>query len=323
MTGLREPPTKQRPSRVVARFLVLVILLAVVGGVVWVAVTNQRIGLIEDVVLEDLELEDVAEVEGLRINVTEGTGGLIPVILLHDRDVVGSAMLDGVAAELSGRFRPVQIDLPGYGFSSRIPEVATAHTIAAMAETILSIIEERYTLRPVLVGVGLGGKVAAEIAVTDPDLIRGLVMVDVDFWEEQTWELFAQGLPFVGEAATYTFETGGRLAFDKWAPHCAEGGWCPSASQSAVRSQVTEIRDTTASLNAFLATPVSSLVPSDLDKITAPVAYLWSSEGVVPEANADRVFEAVPGIIRSAVPVWKAHLTQPVSVVDLIDEVGR
>ena len=92
---------------------------------------------------------------------------------------------------------------------------------------------------------------------------------------------------------------------------------------AAVRAQVTEIEGTTASLNAFLETPVSSLVPSDLDLITVPSAYVWSSEGEVPRDAVDRVVEAMPELILTEVAVWKTHLEQPQVVADLIAEVGR
>lgn len=323
MTGLREPPKKEQPTRVFARFLVLVILLLVAGVVIWTSVTNQQIELVEDVSIEQLELEDVVEVDGLQINLSEGSGGVIPVVLLHDRDVVGGAMMNDVAGEVSGRFRTVQIDLPGYGFSSRVTEPSTPHTVAAMAETVMTIIEERFTVKPVLVGVGLGGKVAAEIAVVHPDMIRGLVMVDVDFWKDRGWRLFVQKLPFVGEAATYTLEAGGRFGYDLWAPNCADGGWCPSSSLQATRTETTKIRGTTASLNSFIETPVSSQIPSDLDTLTVPAAYVWSSNGVVPRRNVDRVVQAVPDLMLTEVSAWKVHLENPEAVAAAIDSVGR
>ena len=92
---------------------------------------------------------------------------------------------------------------------------------------------------------------------------------------------------------------------------------------AAVRAQVTEIEGTTASLNAFLETPVSSLVPSDLDLITVPSGYVWSSEGEVPRDAVDRIAEAMPDLILAEVPVWKVHLEQPRAVADLVVEVGR
>ena len=323
MTSLQQPPKPEKPSRIVARFFVLVVLLAVVGVVMWTTVTNQRIDLVEDVRLETLELDDVVEVGGLQIRVIEGGGGVIPVVILHDRDVVGGALMEDLAAEIEGRYFPVRIDLPGHGFSSRLPEPSSGHTVAAMAENVVAIVEERYASRPVVVGIGLGGRVAAEMAVTNPDLVRGLVMVDADFWPETTWATWVQGLPFVGEAATFTIESAGLLGYDNWAPNCPTGGWCPTSTLAAVRAQATEIEGTTASLNAFLQTPVSSLVPSDLDLITVPSAYVWSSEGEVPREAVDRVAEAMPNLILTEAAVWKVHLEQPQVVADLIAEVGR
>jgi pimeloyl-ACP methyl ester carboxylesterase len=323
MTALREPPTTDKPSRIVTRILVLIVLVLVAGVLIWTSATSQQIDQVEDRSIEDLDLEDVASVDGVQINVVTGEGGVIPVVLLHDRDVTGSSLWDSVTAGVGGRFKPVRIDLPGYGLSTRIPAESALHTVASLAEVVTTVIEERYDLPVVVVGVGLGGKIAAEIAVTSPDIVRGLVMIDVDFWPRQTWELFVQRLPLVGEPATFTLEAGGALGVDRWAPNCAEGGWCPSASQMAARTLATQIIGTTASLNSSHMTPASALVPSDLDLIEVPVVYLWSTEGVVPRRSVDRAVAEIPGVVVSEVPVWKAHLEQPMAVVDAIDLVGR
>jgi pimeloyl-ACP methyl ester carboxylesterase len=322
VTGLREPPKPDRRSRVVARFFVLILLLVVAGGVIWVAATNERVELVEDESLQELELEDVAIIGGLEINLIRGKQGVIPVIMLHDRDITGSPMLAAVAAGIEDRYIPVRIDLPGFGLSTRIPQVSTSHTVASMAEVVSTIIADQYDASAVLVGVGLGGKVAAEIAVTNPDLVRGVVLVDVDFWPEKTWQWRVQRWPFVGEAATYTLESGGQLAYDMWAPKCTEGGWCPTADQERAREQASEIIDTTASLNSFLQTPVSAVVPSDLDLIASPVTYIWSTEGTVSSDVVKRLKDTIQDLTVIEVPVWKAHLEKPEVVIEAITKLG-
>lgn len=322
MTGLQKPPSTERSSRLFGRLVFLIFLLALVAIAIWTAVTSQRIDLIEATSLESLERADTIEVGGLSINIEEGEGGPIPVILLHDFDVTGSALLEGVAGEVDGRFRPVLVDLPGFGLSQRIPEPGDSHTVAAMAELIASILTERYDLPVVVVGIGLGGQVGAELAVIEPDLVRGLVMVDVDFSPEEDWVDFAEGLPYLGPAVIHTFEAGGRFGVDRWAPDCEDGGWCPSAGQIAARDLAASIEDTTASLSAFLETPRSSLVPSELDAITVPAAYVWSRQGPVPASSVDTITERVPGMSVLEAAVWKAHLESPQTVVEAVDLVG-
>ncbi|MFV1962570.1 MAG: alpha/beta fold hydrolase, partial [Acidimicrobiia bacterium] len=183
MTGLQKPPTRDRPSRILLRILALALLVLAVGVVVWTSVTNQRIDLTEDVPAGEIELDDFTVVEGMRVNVVTEPGGVVPVILLHDSDVAGGVMLDEVAKELGGRFQAVRLDLPGYGLSDRLPDEGPGHTVASMAQVVTAVVEERFSIPVVLVGTGLGGRVAAEVAVSSPDIVRGVVLVDVDFWK--------------------------------------------------------------------------------------------------------------------------------------------
>lgn len=323
MTGLHKPPAQDRPPRVLVRLAVLVVFLAIAGLVVWTAVTNQRIDLIESESLESVDRGDTVVAAGLSINVEEGAGGQLPVVLLHDFDVAGGLLWEEVAERLGEDFRPLRIDLPGFGLSGRMSEPGAPHTVAAMAELVGSIVEARYGISVVVVvGVGLGGEVAAELAVTRPELVRGLVMVDVDFQPESDWVAFAEGLPYLGPAVVHTFEAGGRFGVDRWAPRCDQGGWCPTQEQITARNQAARVAGTTESLVAFLETPRSSLVPSELDTISVPSVYVWSKEGLVTEEVMREVVGQVPGIILIEADVWKAHIEAPESVIDAIAQVG-
>lgn len=320
--SLQKPPSAERSSRLVGRLLFLIILLAIVAVSIWAAVTLQRIDLVESTPLDSLERDTAVEASGLSIDVKEGDGGSIPVILLHDFDVAGSVLLEDLAGEIDGRFRPVLVDLPGFGLSQRIPEPGDPHTVSSMAATVGTVISQRYDVPVVIVGVGLGGQVGAELAVTQPELMRGLVMVDVDFSREGDWVAFAEGLPYIGPAVIHTFEAGGRFSLDRWAPECDEGGWCPTTDQIAARDLAASLQGTTESLAAFLETPRSSLVPSELDAISLPTAYVWSTEGPVTKESAETVTESVPEISLLEADVWKAHLESIETVVEAVELVG-
>lgn len=322
MTGLSRPPTQDRPSRLLLRMTVLVILLAIAGVAIWTAVIIQRIDLVENVSLGSLDRGETVNAGGLSINITEGEGGLIPVVLLHDFDIAGGLLWEEVAARLGDEFRPVRLDLPGFGLSQRITEPGAPHTVAAMAELVAGVVEARYDTSVVIGGVGLGGEVAAELAVTRPDLVRGLVLVDVDFQRDDDWVAFAERLPYIGSAVIHTFEAGGRFGVDRWAPKCDEGGWCPTQDQIAYRDQAAGVAGTTASLEAFLETPRSSLVPSELDTISVPSAFVWSTGSEVTEEVMRDIVDQVPGVSLIEADAWKAHLEAPDSVIEAIELVG-
>ncbi|HWL48376.1 MAG TPA: hypothetical protein VNT92_00730, partial [Acidimicrobiia bacterium] len=104
MTGLRPPPKAETTSRVFVRFVVLILLLVAAGVVIWTTVTLDRIDLIEDVSLEELENDSVVTANGTVVNVVRQGEGTVPLVLLHDVDVAGGVTWDGVAADLDPRF---------------------------------------------------------------------------------------------------------------------------------------------------------------------------------------------------------------------------
>jgi len=312
MTGLREPPKQERTSRILIRILVLILLLLAFATAVWTATTKTLIRATEDVSLQSLELETRQTRGGTTVNAIEEEGGPVPVVLLHGHDISGGILWDGVVAQLGEEYHAVRIDLPGYGMSDRIPNRGPEHTVASMAEVVAAVLEADVDEPAVVVGVGLGGEVAAELAVTKPDLVKGVVLVDVDFWESRSWVAFAERLPWIGEAVTYTYETGGRFSMSRWAPWCDDGGWCPTKNQADARDLAASITNSTSSMQAFVRTPPASLVPSDLGVIEVPVVYVWSSEGGVPEDSVERVQAAIPAAIEVLkVDVYQAHLESP------------
>ena len=96
-----------------------------------------------------------------------------PLIALHPLALESTAFA-GVA-QLLGRLglRTVALDLPGFGAS---PLVAGPLTPAALAEPVIEFVR---TLErpPILMGMSMGGRVALEVALREPERVRGLVLV--------------------------------------------------------------------------------------------------------------------------------------------------
>ncbi|HLF59918.1 MAG TPA: alpha/beta hydrolase [Acidimicrobiia bacterium] len=319
-----QPPPKApaAPTRVAARLVGLILLMAVAGTVIWAVVTNQRIDLIEVTAIEELDRTVVDTSYGTALSVVQQGEGATQVILLHDADVAGGILWDAVVADLGADVTAVRIDLPGFGLSDRVPEEGSQHTVAVMAEMVAELAEARFDGPVVFAGVGLGGEVAAEIGVTYPDLVVGLVLVDVDFNESGDWVEFMEKLPFFGPPVTFSFEGAGRFSAGRWAPNCGDGGWCPTPDQVSARDRAETVQNTTESIRSYRKTPAASVVPSKLNEITAPTYFIWSEEGDVPQESVDLVVEALPDMEVKAVPVWKAHLEAPDVVANAILTVG-
>jgi pimeloyl-ACP methyl ester carboxylesterase len=317
--SLRAPPKNENPSRAVGRMIFLIVLVLAAGIVIYTAVTNQRIDLTEGSRIEAVELDDSTTVEGVRMNVVDSGAGALPVVVLHDVDATGGMILSDLAAALSsGGFRAALVDLPGFGYSDRLPDPGAVHTAAGTGELVAGLIESRFVSPVVVVGVGFGGKVGAELAHSYPELIAGLVMVDVDFWGRESFEVGLQELPWVGRAATFTWETGGRFALDSWSPYCDQGGWCPSDEQLAARGPIIEIVDTTDSIWAFRRTPPAGLAPANFAEIAVPAVFVWSSQGPVPQENVDRVAEEMTALAVVESSSFQAHLEDTAAIVEAV-----
>lgn len=318
MTGLSKPPERQAPSRAVGRILFFLTLAIGAGVVIYSAVVNQRIDLVETRRTEALDLANTSEVSDLTVNVDIGEGGGSPVVLLHDADVTGGLLLADVAAALPEGSLAARVDMPGFGLSDRMPFETHAYTAAGMAELLVEVIEDQFSTRVIVVGVGFGGEVAAEIAHTYPDVVSGVVLVDVDFWSRANATEFVQRVPWVGTAATYTWETGGSLATDEWQPYCGNGGWCASSQNLADRAFYVTIAGSTDSINEYHRTHDAAEAPANLEEITVPVAYVWSVEGPVSEATVDRIVDELPGVVVVESASFQAHLEDPASVAQAV-----
>lgn len=323
MKGLQAPPKTEKPSRIIARFVTLIILAAAAGVVIYTAVTNQQADVAEDIRSVNLELEDTTVIDGFRTNVRQDPGGSAPVVILHDFDVTGGLILDDLSRGLGDGYHGVRIDLPGFGYSTRMPSEGPHHTVARLAERLVPVLEERFAGPVLVIGAGLGGEVGAELALSHPDLIEGLVMVDVDFWSEPRFPASLESFPWFGRAATYTWETGGRFALDNWARYCDEGGWCPTPEEVSIRSLIIEVENTTDSLHAFRSAPDAALAPSNLIDISVPVAYVWSTEGEVREDIVDRMRRELPGLTVVESSTFQAHLEDPPTIASALATIDQ
>jgi pimeloyl-ACP methyl ester carboxylesterase len=314
MKGLQAPPKTETPSRILARFLTLIILAGAAGVAIYTAVTNQRADIAEDIRPVNLDLEDTTVIEGFRTNLRQDPGGPKPVVILHDFDVSGGLILDDLSTGLGGDYHGVRLDLPGFGFSTRMPTDGPQHTVSGLATRVAPVLEERFNQPVLMIGVGLGGEVAAELAHSHSNLVSGVVMVDVDFWSNPRFPASLESLPWLGKAATYTWETGGQFALETWAPYCGEGGWCPTQDELSQRSLIIEIERTTDSLHGFRSTPDAALAPSNLNDIPAPMAYVWSSNGEVSQDTFERMTREIPGLTVMESSTFQAHLEDPSTV---------
>lgn len=106
--------------------------------------------------------------------VRTGPLGDVPIVLLHSAGL-DLTYWDAQIAALSRNHDVIAVDLPGHGLSEAEAESITMPQVArAVSSTIASL-----GAGPVhLVGLSVGGLIAQELAITEPDLIRSLTLID-------------------------------------------------------------------------------------------------------------------------------------------------
>ncbi len=98
----------------------------------------------------------------------------LPILMIHG--LFGSLEnLAGVAKQLSSEREVFLVDLPNHARSAHTDE--TSHT--AMADAVAAWMHEHDVECVDIIGHSLGGKVAMQLALTMPSLVRHLVVIDI------------------------------------------------------------------------------------------------------------------------------------------------
>lgn len=118
------------------------------------------------------------DVNGVNIACHCSGSGKDSIVLLHGAGV-DSAMLSWaeVIPLLSGSYRVIAPDLPGYGASGRING---EYTLEFYTNIVKGMIEAFEAAPVVLAGLSLGGGICLNMALTYPELVK--ILIPVDAW---------------------------------------------------------------------------------------------------------------------------------------------
>jgi pimeloyl-ACP methyl ester carboxylesterase len=97
-----------------------------------------------------------------------------PVLAIHGLGATKGSFLFTVAA-LAGRFRVIAVDLPGFGDSDK--PIRAAYNPPFFADAIIDLLDALELDRADLIGNSLGGRVALEVALRDPERVGRLVLL--------------------------------------------------------------------------------------------------------------------------------------------------
>jgi pimeloyl-ACP methyl ester carboxylesterase len=111
---------------------------------------------------------------GVRLAYEEAGSGGTPVLLVHGMRCDHRHMAP-LFDHLRGRHRVVNVDLRGHGASDAPPD---GYTNEALAGDLLWLCAHLGLERPVAIGHSFGGSLALHVAATQPEALRGLVLLD-------------------------------------------------------------------------------------------------------------------------------------------------
>ena len=110
----------------------------------------------------------------MKLYAREFGGRGIPVVILHGL-FASSKNWIATARYLSGFCRPFALDLRNHGDSPH----SASHTLQEMIDDLYKWLEERDMQQAVLLGHSMGGLVSMGFALSHPEAVRGLIVVDI------------------------------------------------------------------------------------------------------------------------------------------------
>ncbi|WP_281968537.1 alpha/beta fold hydrolase [Roseovarius nanhaiticus] len=215
-----------------------------------------------------------------------------------------TAIWGGMARELSGAATMIAFDQPGHGRSA---DWDGRGELSAICTDIAADFAERDAPMDVI-GHSFGGVIALRLAMTRPDLVRSLVMIEPVFFAAALRDGAATGVEQVEEMAAFeaAMQTGdldaaARGFISAWGGGRPWDSFAPEA-QARIRAQMPVIASTRPALYDDAG---GLLAPGALEALQTPVLLLEGSEApdIIPAINgalAARLPNARRGVIGGA-----------------------
>lgn len=110
----------------------------------------------------------------------EDVGEGQPVVLLHGLTATRRYVVMGSKALLKAGFRMISYDARGHGESEPAP-VPDAYGYECLAADLIDVLDSLGVERAVLAGASMGAHTAIRLALEEPDLVAGLVLITPAF----------------------------------------------------------------------------------------------------------------------------------------------
>lgn len=121
--------------------------------------------------------------DGLELHYTVDGEGSPPIVLGHSFLCTG-AMWEPQVPRLAESYRVVNVDARGHGESGAIE---TDFTLYDMVDDVVAVLDDLGLERAVWAGLSVGGMVALRAALTVPDRVEAIVVMDSDARIDTAW----------------------------------------------------------------------------------------------------------------------------------------
>lgn len=212
-----------------------------------------------------------------------------PVVVLLHATLHDHHDYDAIAPALHRDYRVIALDWPGHGDS---PAPAPEHrpTAASFAEVLTDVVTALNLPPAAIVGNSVGGFAAARLAITHPELVSRLVLVNSGgFLSSPLTNLYCRaiGIPAVMRRILPRFIRSYMKATGD-VDHAVE-------DRAVARARTREGADLEAALWRSFATPEYDLRPT-AGSITAPTLIVWGSlDTAIPVRFGRATRDAIPG----------------------------
>jgi pimeloyl-ACP methyl ester carboxylesterase len=260
------------------------------------------------------------DIGGVRVHYQERGNGT-PLILIHGYTSSNYSWKD-VFEPLSKTFRVISLDLKGFGFSGK-PD--GDYTRRAQAIFVMQLLDRLGIDKAWFAGSSMGGEVALNIAITNPQRVSGLILID------------SAGLPVAGSgslAPRYLLVpvvgrvlTAFALRSDKLVREGLSKSFYDDANVTAdrVNAYYLPLQTRDGQLAALRARTQAGQFPveAELPKLDVPTLILWGREDELNPLEAGRKFNALIKNSKLVVFDHCGHLPQEEMPARVVEEVNR
>jgi pimeloyl-ACP methyl ester carboxylesterase len=233
--------------------------------------------------------EQYRTIDGSRLRMID-TGTGTPVVFIHGIGASVYSWRHTLPAVVAAGYRVVAFDNRGFGFSDK---PAHGYRNADYARLVVALMESLGIASAVLVGHSMGGEIAAEVALSNPDRVRGMVLIgSAGYGVRWPGVLKIARWPFVGALAT---SLRGRWITGKIVRSCfADPGKVTEADLDQYYAPVPDARFGRALRGVLREFRFDSL-GGRLGSVQTPTLVLWGdADRWIPPANGFRFARELP-----------------------------